>query len=125
MRGGFHVLSYSCDGASARETEARLVEGGVGGIDKEDDRGAEDSAQEKKEEKATSAQEPVSQKSNETSPSVSIRDSYFYHESESLAYGVDWILTDWSLRASTPGFQPYIASCSFYNHLFSIWRSKA
>ena len=44
------------------------------------------------------------------------------HAHDSLAYGVDWALT-WDDDAASSK-SPVVACCSFYDHLFSVWRPK-
>ena len=42
------------------------------------------------------------------------------HESEALAYGVDWARDEMSLNADR--WEPLIASCSFYDCQLRVWR---
>ncbi|GLD94328.1 hypothetical protein PINS_up002939 [Pythium insidiosum] len=41
-----------------------------------------------------------------------------YDRHQSLAYGVDW----WRDRRSLESAAPVVASCSFYDHVFHVWR---
>ena len=42
-----------------------------------------------------------------------------YRAHESLAYGVDWCLTS---HPDAPAGQHMLASASFYDHLFTVWK---
>ena len=39
-------------------------------------------------------------------------------EAESLAYGLDW---KYDGEDGSDGGKAFLASCSFYDHLFSVW----
>ncbi|KAJ0397533.1 hypothetical protein P43SY_003394 [Pythium insidiosum] len=41
-----------------------------------------------------------------------------YERHQSLAYGVDW----WRDRRALEAAEPVVASCSFYDHVFHVWR---
>lgn len=41
-----------------------------------------------------------------------------YGRHESLAYGVDW----WRDARSLAAAAPVVGSCSFYDHVFHVWR---
>uniref|UniRef100_K3WR76 methylated diphthine methylhydrolase n=1 Tax=Globisporangium ultimum (strain ATCC 200006 / CBS 805.95 / DAOM BR144) TaxID=431595 RepID=K3WR76_GLOUD len=43
-----------------------------------------------------------------------------YDRHESLAYGVDW----WRDSASLSSAAPVVGSCSFYDHVFHVWRHR-
>lgn len=47
-----------------------------------------------------------------------VAQSLLYNRHESLAYGVDWWRDPKSLGASAP----VVGSCSFYDHVFHVWR---
>jgi diphthamide biosynthesis protein 7 len=56
---------------------------------------------------------------NEEGPLISSIDQVaHFKKHESLAYGVDWWRDIETLNSSSP----VVGSCSFYDHVFHVWR---
>lgn len=54
----------------------------------------------------------------ETQRGSALTQTLRYDQHESLAYGVDW----WHDPVSLASPAPVIGSCSFYDHVFHVWR---